>query len=254
MTLQLTRPKPPPAIRLQPEPPAPEPESRRRRHWAWLAAGFPFAFAVPFLLTDVLDLNRDLFYGLYALAVACFVAAWARDTRLTRRDFTRNWRWGLVLGAAGAAAMALIVLRTEDATSRPGSIDLAAAVLWRGVLYGVTDGVLLSVFPILAVFAAFAGTRLRRRAADTVLIATIAMIFSIGITAVYHLGYSDFRSEKVRKPIVGDLVWSAPTLLTLSPLGAPIAHAGLHVSAVLHSYETDTFLPPHGSQQAPANP
>ena len=252
MTLQLTR--PPLAITPKPEPPARDRKSRRWRHWAWLAAGFPFAFAVPFLLTDVLDLNRDLFYGLYALAVAGFVAAWARDTRLTRRDFTRNWRWGIVLGAAGAAVMALIVLRTEDATSRPGSIELAAAVLWRGVLYGVTDGVLLSVFPILAVFAAFAGTKRRQRAAGTVLIATIAMIASLGITAVYHLGYSDFRSEKLRKPIVGDVVWSAPTLLTLSPLGAPIAHAGLHVSAVLHSYETDTFLPPHASEQAPANP
>ena len=254
MTLQLTRPKPPPRSRRNRSRRLESRESRRRRHWAWLAACFPFAFAVPFLLTDVLDLNRDLFYGLYALAVAGFVAAWARDTRLTRRDFTRNWRWGIVLGAAGAAVMALIVLRTEDATARPGSIELAAAVLWRGVLYGVTDGVLLSVFPILAVFAAFAGTRLRQRAAGTVLIATIAMIASLGITAVYHLGYSDFRSEKVRKPIVGDVVWSAPTLLTLSPLGAPIAHAGLHVSAVLHSYETDTFLPPHGSEQAPANP
>ena len=254
MTLQLTRPKPPPAITPKPEPPVRDPESRHRRHWAWLVACFPFAFAVPFLLTDVLDLNRDLFYGLYALAVAGFVAAWARDTRLTRRDFTRNWRWGLALGAAGAALMALIVLRTEDATARPGGIELAAAVLWRGVLYGLTDGVLLSVFPILAVFAAFAGTRLRQRAAGTVLIATIAMIASLGITAVYHLGYSDFRSEKVRKPIVGDMVWSAPTLLTLSPLGAPIAHAGLHVSAVLHSYQTNTFLPPHASEQAPANP
>jgi hypothetical protein len=254
VTLQLTKSKPPPTITPKPEPPARGPASRRRRHWAWLVAGFPFAFALPYLLTDVLDLNRDLFYGLYALAVGCFVAAWARDTRLTRHDLTRNWRWGLVLGAAAAVVMALVVLRTEDATDRPGSFELAAAVLWRGVLYGVTDGVLLSVFPILAVFAAFAGTRLRERAAGTVLIATIAMIASIGITAVYHLGYSDFRSEKVRKPIVGDVVWSAPTLLTLSPLGAPIAHAGLHVSAVLHSYETDTFLPPHESEQAPANP
>jgi hypothetical protein len=254
MMLQLTRPKPPRAITPEPVPPTRERESNRRRHWAWLAAGFPFAFAVPFLLTDVLDVNRDLFYGLYALGVACFVAAWARHTRLSRRDFTRNWRWGIVLGAAGAVVMAFIVLRTEDATGRPGSIELAAAVLWRGVLYGVTDGVLLSVFPILAVFAAFAGTRLRERAAGTVLIATIAMIASIGITAVYHLGYSDFRSEKVRKPIVGDVIWSAPTLLTLSPLGAPIAHVGLHVTAVLHSYQTDTFLPPHESQETPANP
>lgn len=254
MTLQVTRRTPPPTAPQATEPPGLVRKVARRRHWAWLIAGFPFAFAVPFLLADQLDLNRDLFYGLYALAVATFVVAWARDTRLTRRDFTRNWRWGIVLGAAGAAVMALIVLRTEDATSRPGSIELAAAVLWRGVLFGVTDGVLLSVFPILAVFAAFAGTRLRQRVAGKVLIGTIAMVASIGITSVYHLGYSDFRSEKVRKPIVGDVVWSAPTLLTLSPLGAPIAHAGLHVSAVLHSYETDTFLPPHASEQAPANP
>jgi hypothetical protein len=40
-------------------------------------------------------------------------------------------------------------------------------------------------------------------------------------------------------------MWSVPTLATLNPIGAPIAHAGLHTSAVLHSYETDTFLPPH---------
>jgi hypothetical protein len=141
--------------------------------------------------------------------------------------------------------MALMVVRTEDRTDAPGTLGLAAAVLWRGVLYGATDGVLLSVFPILAVFGAFAGTRLRRRIPGLIAIGTLAMVASIGLTAVYHLGYSDFRSEKVRKPVAGDVIWSAPTLFTLSPLGAPIAHVGLHVSAVLHSYGTNTFLPPH---------
>jgi hypothetical protein len=70
-------------------------------------------------------------------------------------------------------------------------------------------------------------------------------------TAVYHLGYSDFRGEKLRKPLAGDVIWSVPTLVTLSPLGSPIAHAGLHVAAVVHSYETDVFLPPH---RAASNP
>jgi hypothetical protein len=243
MTLELTKPKPARVVR--PERATDRRVVLRRRHWLWLLAGFPFAFAVPFLLADTLDLNRDLFYGLYALAVAGFVAGWARDTGLTRRDLLRNWRWGLALGAVGAAATSLIVFRTEDATDHPGGLELVAAILWRGVLYGATDGVLLSVFPILAVFAAFAGTRLRRRATGKVAIGTIAMVASLGITAVYHLGYSDFRSEKVRKPIVGDVIWSAPTLATLSPFGAPIAHMGLHVSAVVHSSETETFLPPH---------
>ena len=41
------------------------------------------------------------------------------------------------------------------------------------------------------------------------------------------------------------MIWSAPTLLTLNPLGAPLAHAALHVTAVVHAYDTDTFLPPH---------
>jgi hypothetical protein len=244
VTLQATKPKSGPVFREAGRIDAPQ-GSRRLRHWLWLLAGFPFAFAVPFLLADTLDLNRDLFYGLHALAVTGFVTAWAWDTRATRRDLLQNWRWGLALGAIGAAATALIVLRTEGATDRPGGVELVAAVLWRGVLYGATDGVLLSVFPILAVFAAFAGTRLRQRVAGKILIGTIAMVASIGITAVYHLGYSDFRSEKVRKPIVGDVIWSAPTLATLSPFGAPIAHVGLHVSAVVHSSETETFLPPH---------
>jgi hypothetical protein len=253
MTLQATKPRVPAPVRLT-APTARRPPARRR-HWLWLLAGFPFAFAVPFVLADTLNLNRDLFYGIYALAVAGFVAAWARHTGLTRRDLTRHWRWGVGLGLLAAAVMALTVLRTEDATDHPGGIELLAAVLWRGVLYGAKDGVLLSVFPILAVFGAFAGARLRERVVGKIAIGTIAMLASIGITAVYHLGYSDFRSEKLRKPIVGDVIWSAPTLATLSPLGAPIAHIGLHVSAVVHSYDTDTFLPPHTAKgESPANP
>ena len=65
------------------------------------------------------------------------------------------------------------------------------------------------------------------------------------MTTVYHLGYRDFRSPMLVRPVAADVVWSVPTLVTLNPIGAPIAHAGLHVSAVLHSYETDVFLPPH---------
>jgi hypothetical protein len=68
---------------------------------------------------------------------------------------------------------------------------------------------------------------------------------AFGFTAVYHAGYSEFRSGKIGTPIRGTAFWSTPTLLTLNPLGAPIAHIAMHVSAVTHDYRTDTFLPPH---------
>jgi hypothetical protein len=122
---------------------------------------------------------------------------------------------------------------------------LIGAVAWRGVVYGLADGLLLSAFPILAVFAAFADRPLLERLRGKIEVGAMALLASLALTAVYHAGYSDFRSSKLSKPITGDAIWSIPTLATLNPIGAPIAHVGLHVSAVLHSYNTDTFLPPH---------
>ena len=222
-------------------------------HWAWLAGGFVLAFAVPFLLAErrsafgvVVSVNRDLFYGVYALAVAVLFALWSRSTGYDLVvAFRRRWLLAVALGLGAAGVMAVMVVRTEDTTSRPDGLELIGAVAWRGIVYGVTDGLLLSVFPILVVFAAFTGSRLNRHFAGKVVIGIVALFASLAMTAVYHFGYSDFRSDKIAKPLTGDVIWSVPTLVTLNPIGAPIAHAGLHTSAVLHSYETDTFLPPH---------
>ena len=204
------------------------------------------AFAVPFVFADVLEVNRDLFYGLYALAVGGLFAAWSRSTGYDLLvALKRRWIAAVLLGLASAGVLTAMVVRTEDATVRPNGIDLVGAVAWRGIIYGATDGLLLSVFPILVVFAAFAGSRLDQRLRGKLVIGIIAFAASLAMTGVYHAGYSDFRSEKMTKPLVGDVVWSVPTLLTLNPIGAPIAHAGPHTSVVMHSYETETFLPPH---------
>lgn len=219
---------------------------RSLSQWTWLGWELVLAFGVPFLFADLIGLPRDLYYALYMLFVGVFVAAWARASKLdVRALLRRNWQWAVVLGTACAGALTFIVLRTEDATTHPQGLELATAVVWRGVLYGVTDGVLLSVFPILAVFGAFAGRRILRRLRGKLAVGALALGVSLAFTATYHLGYPEFRSELLRKPVAGDVVWSVPTLVTLNPIGSPIAHAGLHVSAVLHSYDTETFLPPH---------
>jgi hypothetical protein len=215
-------------------------------HWLWLAGGYALAFLVPFVLADQLGLPRDLYYGLYALAVAAFFVAWARSTEQSIGALVRRrWPLAVALGLLVAAVLSVMVVRTDDATARPDGLELAGAVLWRGVVYGATDGLLLSAFPILAVFAAFAGSRLRASLPGTLLVGALALAASVAMAAVYHAGYAEFRSEKITKPVAGDVAWSLPTLVTLNPVGAPIAHVGLHVSAVLHSYETDVFLPPH---------
>lgn len=216
--------------------------------WAWLAAGLALAFAIPYLLADRLSLDRDVYYGVYAASVFGFFALWLRfGSDRPRRVLARNWRLGLVLGAVFAGVETVIAL-TETATRHPAGWTFVGAIVWRGVVYGAADGLLLSVFPILAVFAAFAVRPLRERTKRAVAaIGSLALAVSVAFTAVYHLGYADFRGSKLRKPVAGDLIWSVPTLATLSPVGAPVAHVGLHVAAVFHTYDTDTFLPPHHS-------
>jgi hypothetical protein len=217
-----------------------------RQQVRWLGAGLVLAFGIPFVFADVLNLPRDLYYGIYAVTVVVFFVLWARFTgQPIDAMIRRRWRLATVLGLVFTILVAVIVIRTEPATYRPQGLSLVGAVLWRGLVYGAADGLLLSAFPILAVFAGAVGSRPRRGRSGTAVAGAVALLASLVMTAVYHLGYSDFRSVKLLKPLAGDLIWSVPTLVTLNPVGAPITHAGMHVTAVLHAYETDTFLPPH---------
>jgi len=212
----------------------------------WLLGGLVLAFGVPFLLADVAGLQRDLYYALYVASVFTFVGMWAQRTQQPIRAFlTRRWQWAVPLGVLAGVLLVFTVIR-EPSTPHPHGLTFVGAILWRGVVYGAADGVLLSVFPILAVFGLFASKPLRERSKRAVAgIGALAMVVSLLFTVVYHLGYPDFRGSKVARPVTGDVIWSVPTLVTLSPLGTPIAHIATHVTAVVHSYDTDLFLPPH---------
>ena len=212
----------------------------------WLLGGLVVAFAVPFVLADLAGIQRDVYYGLYDASVFTFVGLWARQTQQPIRALLmRRWMWGVSLGVLAAVVLIFTVLQ-EPATHHPEGLTFVGAILWRGIVYGAADGVLLSVFPILAVFALFASKPLRERSKRAVAgIGALALVLSVLFTAVYHVGYPDFRGSKVGRPVMGDVMWSVPTLVTLSPLGTPIAHIATHVTAVVHSYDTDLFLPPH---------
>src|SRR5215211_6947620 len=247
-------------------------EPTAARHLAWLALGFIGSFFVPFLLADLLGLPRDLYYGVYFLFVGGLFVTWARDTgKPLGHLFSRRWPWALGLGLVFALISAIVALRAVPATPHPG-LAFVGALIWRGVLYGAADGLLLSAFPILVVFAALStqgeraevGARVLKGALALVASLVMAATYHLGysefrspklvrpvagdlifMTATYHLGYSEFRSPKLVRPVAGDLIWSIPTLATLNPLGSPLAHARVHVGAVVHSYNTDLFLPPH---------
>jgi len=220
------------------------------RQLLWLPVAAIVGFLVPYVFADVLGLERDAYYAIHVAAVAALFLAWARRSRLSVREMlVRRWPWALLAGVAAGAALAAIVF-TFGSTSHPGGPAFAGEILWRGVVYGAADGLLLGAFPVLVVFAAFPFLRGRAHTWRTLGTGALALLAALAITAAYHAGYRDFRGAKLTTPMRGTAIWTAPTLLTLNPLGSMVAHAGQHVAAVVHAYDGDTYLPPHASAPA----
>ena len=189
-------------------------------HWAWLAGGLMYAFAVPYVLADVLEIDRDLFYGLYALAVIAPVRALVaihglrpgrgRQAALARRARARASRW----------PPSWSPWFFEQRTRRPTRRDRAGrrGRLARDPVRRHGRAASLRV-PDPRRLRGVRRYRLHRSLSGKVAIGAIALVASLAMTAVYHAGYSDFRSEKMRKPLTGDVIWSVPTLVTLNPIG-----------------------------------
>ena len=62
-------------------------------HWYWLAAGLVLFFSIPFGLTDLRTIDRDVYYGIYIGAAFGFFALWLRYANASARAvLTHNWR------------------------------------------------------------------------------------------------------------------------------------------------------------------
>lgn len=92
------------------------------------------------------------------------------------------------------------------------------------------DGLLLFSFPWIVTWRAFdaeSGGFRRKLGAGFV-----SWLLTLFVTTVYHLGYSDFRSEKIIQPNIGSAIMAVPTLLAANPVASPISHVIMHVAAV----------------------
>jgi hypothetical protein len=228
-------------------PSRPTPHSAARPEtWAvqlrWFATAAVVGFAVPFIGSSLLGLQHDLYLGVYFAAVLGLCAAYTVATRLDlRATITRHWRLGVALGVLFGLALVRNVL-SEDATPRPHGAYYVFELIWRGGIYGVMDALLLTVLPCLVVYRALGGRLASWRRRLAYFVASLALVMTI--TAVYHLGFAQYREDGVRAPATGNTIISMPMLLSTNPIGSIADHAAMHVSAVADSYETEVRLPP----------
>lgn len=153
----------------------------------------------------------------------------------------RHWLGGVLAGLAVGMLLAASVLQ-QPPSRVPSGLYLGAAVIWLGLVYGLLDGLLLTVAPVLAVYgrapARLSGTGGAARGAR-------ALLASLFITAAYHLGYEEFRGPQLRQPLIGNTALTVGFLVTGSVATPLIGHVMMHTAAVLHGMDTASQLPPH---------
>jgi hypothetical protein len=213
------------------------------RHLAWIVAGTGVGFVTSSVFGDLLTLPVDLYYLIYFGIITVFFSIYIKKTQLNLKEwFSQRVLWGILLGVVFGGVMMLNVL-TRPETGKIMGPYLAWSIFWRGLVYGTIDGLFLSVFPWIVTWRAL---NVREKPlGKKIAFGLLAWLFIMVISTGYHLGYSDFRSRKVIQADIGNTIISIPTLVSSSPIGSPITHAIMHITAVVCSPDTELFIPPH---------
>lgn len=215
-----------------------------KRQIGWLAAAAVLGFAIPAVFSGLLGLERDVYLLVYVPVIGGVTTAYVRSA--APREWTRlheRWLRGAVVGLLAGTLLVLSVLRQPAGARGEGAVfvfDLA----WSGLAYGLVDTLLLTVVPVAAVFGAVGGGS--RSHGKVAAIGAVALAASLAVTALYHLGYEEFRGAALVGPLIGNAVVTLAYLLARSPVAPVVAHVAMHVAAVVHGLEAAVQLPPHG--------
>jgi hypothetical protein len=210
----------------------------------WVIGAGILGFIIAAVFTGLLHWRRGEFVTVWFIAALLFLAAYTHIVRLDwRMQFRRRWRSGLVGGVLLGMLLARTVLVQPGSPGSQGP-SVLWAIAWYGVIYGSIDALLLNILPVLEVYRARPQVE-GRHAQYRVGVAITALAASLGVTAMYHLGFVEFRGASLVRPLIGNGLITAAYLLTGSPLAPLVGHIAMHVAAVLHGLETSFQLPPH---------
>jgi len=214
-------------------------------HILWLLAGTVLGFVVAAAFAGWLRLPRPIYLIPYVVLAVAFLYRYVRWSKVDLIQCLRHrWGWGIVAGIlAGLFAVQSVMRQPQSPT--PQGATLVIDLFWLGVVYGTVDGLLLSVLPVFAVWEALTKQGWTGRWPGRIGSGLLALLASMVVIAVYHLGYPEFRGPQVLFPVFGVGVMSLVYIITGSPISALISHIAMHIAAVLYGLQTAIQLPPH---------
>jgi hypothetical protein len=139
--------------------------------------------------------------------------------------FVSDWPLGLLAGAIAAALTVPLVRRIPRQPHANGS-DLVTSLAWEGVVYGIAEGVLLAMLPVLTLWTATSAAGWTEATNGRFGSGALAIAGALFVILVHHLGYPEFRERAARPKLVGALATcglQAVAFLLTSSIWAPIA-------------------------------
>lgn len=222
-------------------------------HQVWLGLGWVLAagllgLAISAVFAGWLKLSRRLFLIPYFALSGAFLYAFLRWSQIDLTALlTKNWYWGVLAGAIVGMFLVRNV-RSQPASPRSDGLRLIVDVLWVGLGYGGMDALLLNIMPVVAIWNGLSGMGWMVTWWGKIAAGAIALVASMFVTLLYHVGYPEFRSRKVGLVLIGNSLITLAYLVSANPLGAVGSHVTMHVAAVLRGPETMIQLPPHYSE------
>lgn len=219
----------------------------------WLLALALGSFLVTWIFTDLLRMTQTPYIGVLGVVAGAFLYGYLSWSNADWVDFlSHQWLWGLIGAIVVGAVLIALFLRSKrsqpqafELAPRPQGLRLAVDLLWEGLVYGVAEGLLLSVLPVLITWNALSSLHWTESWYGAVISGVIALVASVAVIVIHHLGYREFRGRQLVFAVGGCAPLSLVYLLTMNPLAATIGHSLLHMGGVL----TSTELPPHQEQR-----
>jgi len=203
----------------------------------WLVGLALIVFLVTWLATDIGGLKRAPYIailGVVTTVAAGMYLAWAK---VGTRFWSYHWAWGLV---GTAVVSGVMMLFARQLPRRPRHAGAWTTILWEGVLYGAAEGTLLSLLPVAIAW------QIARSFGWTSWAAVLfAIIASVVVVTIHHLGYVEFRGSRMRYAVVGCTPLAIAYVLTGNPMAPVVGHIVLHVAMGARG----VIMPPHAAEE-----
>jgi len=210
------------------------------KHLIWIFDLCVLLFGLPLLFVNLFKVPIDLYYLIFLISTAGFLLYYKKSSSLeARASLKSGWALGFILAVFfGLGFISYSLVDLPGVLGMFKSISLMV-VLWRGIIFGLASGIIISVFPFVVTWRALAGTNPGNfRRAGVIVIA----VFFIALTSFsYSMGLTGLSRDSMKDRITMNLIASIPTLVSGNPMAAPIAGAFRQISEIVKEQNGKTL-------------